>query len=177
MDFGYNHGGKDGLINANDFNFLWEYDFSPKIHLFTERPLDKERPIFDVVRSMDVYIRGNLMIAPDFLWKEFHTLSVNSMISLTRCGLCDDDQTISLMAYYENPDLFEIHDVNYWYSGLKNFGGEHFLVKKEEPIKIKIYRKHKDKARFLLADGKIKKAFKEYIIYMKKRLLSKLKLF
>lgn len=175
MDFGYNHGGEDGLINEKDFDFLWQYDFSPKIHLFTEQPIDTERPIFDIVRSMDVYIRGNMMIAPDFLWKKFHTLSVTSMISLTRCGLCDDDQTISLMAYYEQPELFELHNVNFWYSGLKNFGGEHFSIKKEKPPKIRKYRLHRDKARMLLADGKYKKAFKEYTLYTKKRLLNKLK--
>ena len=175
MDFGYNHGGKDGLIKEEEFNFLWKYEFSSKMHVFTEQKLDLERPIFDIVRSMDVYIRGNLMIAPDFLWEKFNYLSKQAMMSLLYCGLCDDDQTITLMVVYEYPNIFEIHDVAFWYSGLKGFGGAHFTVQKDSIPKIKKYRLHKDKARMLFVNGKYKLAFNEYKQYTKERIMSKLK--
>lgn len=114
------------------------------------------------------------MIAPDHLWLEFQKLARESMIALTKCGLCDDDQTISLMAYYENPSIFIIHPANNWYDGLKNFGGEHLTVRKNSPIKQKPYNKLKDKAIAFFSYGKYKIAFKYYKKYMKERLLYKL---
>ena len=60
-DFGFNHGGELGILDPNDFNFLWQYNFSPKIHLFSTnyyKVLEKNRPIFDMVRSLDSYIVG-----------------------------------------------------------------------------------------------------------------------
>ena len=50
------------------------------------------------------------MVAYVDLWRDFILLAKESMLSLLRCGLCDDDQTIELMAYYERPELFEIHN-------------------------------------------------------------------
>lgn len=174
IDFGFNHGGNDGLIKQEEFDFLWQYDFSSKIHLFTYQEVDTNRPIFDIVRSMDVYIRGNIMIAPDYLWEEFFTLAKDSMISLTRCGLCDDDQTIELMAYYEKPDIFELHDVEHWYDGLKCFGGEHLTTKQEKPKKNKPYKKYKERAILFLSDGKFKLARKYYKQYLITKLKTKL---
>ena len=37
---------------------------------------------------------------------------------------------VFLMAYYEKPEIFNLHDVNYWYDGIKCFGAEHIKVKK-----------------------------------------------
>lgn len=175
IDFGFNHGGSDGLINKKEFDFLWQYEFtSNKIHLFTFQKPDINRPIFDIVRSMDVYIRGNIIIAPDYLWKEFFYLIKNSMLSLTRCGLSDDDQTLMLMSYYEKPDIFELHDVIHWYDGLKCFGGEHLTTKKEKPQKNKSYRLYKDRAKLFLLDGKIDLAKHYYKLYIKAKIKSKL---
>lgn len=174
IDFGFNHGGADGLINSEEFDFLWQYNFSSKIHLFTHQKIDKNIPIFDIVRSMNCFIRGNIMVAPDYLWKEFFYLAKESMISLTRCGLCDDDQTIELMAYYEKPDIFEIHNVEHWYDGLKCFGGEHLTTKKEKPQKNKSYRLYKDRAKLFLLDGKIDLAKHYYKLYIKAKIKSKL---
>ena len=81
---------------------------------------------------MDVYIRGNLIIAQDYRWAELWQLWRNAMVSLTDVGLSDDDQTISLMAYRAKPELFEAHYMQTWCLPLKLYGGEHFTMREEK---------------------------------------------
>lgn len=167
IDFGFNHGGNDGLINSEDFSFLWNYDFSPKIHLFSYKKIDIDRPIFDIVRSLDVYIRGNIMIAPSHLWPIFYQLTNDAMLSLLRCGFCDDDQTIELMAYKEKPELFEIHDINFWYEGLSKFSNQKFMIKQQEIPKNKIYADYRYKSRIFFNSGNYQLAWKYFKKYLK----------
>ncbi|SNU93698.1 protein YibB [Megamonas hypermegale] len=174
LDFGFNHGGKDGLINEEEFNFKWEYNFPKKINLFSHQKIDDNIPIFDIVRSMDVYIRGNIIVAPDYLWQNFLYLAKKSMNSLLDCGLCDDDQTICLMAYRSQKDIFFIHDVENWYDGLKCFGGNHLTVKSEKKQENKSYIKYKERARLFMLDGKCKLAFTYYKQYLKEKIQIKL---
>lgn len=175
LDFGFNHGGKDGLINKEEFDFKWKYDFPEKINLFSHQKIDDERPIFDIVRSMDVYIRGNIIVAPDYLWLKFSYLVKKAMESLLDCGLCDDDQTICLMAYRAQKDIFVIHDVENWYDGLKYFGGNHLTVKRIEKRRNKTYKIYKERARFYLLDGKYNLAIKYYKMYLKEKINNKFK--
>jgi protein YibB len=122
LDFGYNHGG-DPIDKGSDFNFEWTYDFPEKINLFTIQDLDN-RPIFDIVLSMDTYIMGGVIIGIDKLWEEFWGLVKQSVYELTNCGLVDDDQNIMLMAYRKKPELFALHK-SYWSVQMKQFGGGH----------------------------------------------------
>lgn len=167
LDFGFNHGGDLGLTDTNDFNFCWQYNFSKKIHLFAVKKIEEKRPIFDIIRNLDTYIMGGIMVAPSYMWGDFYNLARQSIISLLDCGFCDDDQTIALMAYYKNPDLFEIHNVEFWFDGIKNFGGEHFKFDKKKRIINKRYKDYKYRARILLGDGHYKLAWKYYIKYIK----------
>jgi protein YibB len=167
LDFGFNHGGDLGLTDTNDFNFCWQYNFSKKIHLFAVKKIEEKRPIFDIIRNLDTYIMGGIMLAPSYMWGDFYNLARQSIISLLDCGFCDDDQTIALMAYYKNPDLFEIHNVEFWFDGIKNFGGEHFKFDKKKRIVNKRYKDYKYRARILLGDGHYKLAWKYYIKYIK----------
>ncbi len=130
IDFGFNHGG-ELFYKPEEFDYIWKYDFTDKIHIFTARELDDE-PIFQVVKYMDVYIRGNLIIAQDYRWAELWQLWRNAMVSLTDVGLSDDDQTISLMAYRAKPELFEAHYMQTWCLPLKLYGGEHFTMREEK---------------------------------------------
>ena len=123
---------------------------------------------------MDVYIRGNVIVAPDYLWQNFLYLAKKSMNSLLDCGLCDDDQTICLMAYRSQKDIFFIHDVENWYDGLKCFGGNHLTVKSEKKQENKSYIKYKERARLFMLDGKCKLAFTYYKQYLKKKIQIKL---
>jgi len=122
LDFGYNHGG-DPIDKESDFSFEWSYDFPEKINLFTIQDLDN-RPIFDIVLSMDTYIMGGVIIGPDQLWDEFWDLIKQSVFELTSCGLADDDQNVLLMAYRKKPEIFALHK-SYWSVQMKQFGGEH----------------------------------------------------
>jgi len=125
VDFGYNHGGAV-IDRDSDFNFLWSYDFSEKINLFSIQNLD-DRPVFDIVRSLDTYIMGTVIVGPDALWLEFWNLMRSTMMSLNHCGLTDDDQTVLLMAYRIRPELFKLH-ASQWMMQIKQFGGEHLRL-------------------------------------------------
>ena len=162
VDFGYDHGG-DNFLHSSEFDFLWCYDFSPKIHLFAIEPLD-DMPIFEVVRTMRAYIAGAIMVAPDNLWIEFAKLYKESMLHLTHCGFADDDQTISTMAYRAKPELFEIHSVDDWFSALKQVGGEHLTRRPKVQ-----YKETKKQARIFWKEGNYSKAIQWYIQYAKEK--------
>lgn len=141
VDFGYNHGG-DVLEVNSDFNFTWKYDFPEKICLFLIQELDN-RPIFDIVCTMDTYIMGTVIVGIDYLWEEFWELMKSSMISLNDCGLMDDDQNIILMSYRKKPEIFETY-ISDWQMQLKQFGNHDLEVvknKKEPSVLRKMYRK------------------------------------
>lgn len=107
VDFGYNHGGE--TVDSEGFDgFLWEYDFPEKICLFSCQDIDYNRPIFDIVRSMSVYIMGTVIVAPDRLWVKLWDYVREEMMALNHCGLVDDDQTILLMVCQNHKDECEI---------------------------------------------------------------------
>jgi len=166
VDFGYNHGGQT-CVNAEEFDFLWCYDFTPKIHLFAMEPID-DMPIFEIVRTMRAYIAGAVMVAPASLWQEFADLYKQSILHLTHCGFADDDQTVSVMAYRENPDLFEIHPVDDWFIALKEVGGEHLT----RASKIQ-YKESKKQAQVLWRTGNYRQALKWYGKYAREKLQTK----
>lgn len=112
IDFGYDHGGDD-FPYAEDFDFLWQPQLAPLIYLALENPLD-DLPIFEVVRSMKVYIRGNLIIAPSGMWLPFWNNAKEALSALSECGLADDDQTMELMVYRRHPEWFLLEQTSYW---------------------------------------------------------------
>lgn len=133
VDFGYNHGG-DYYTNPLDFDFLWNYDFSPKIHIFAVDNLDIA-PIFEVVRSMKAYFTGSLTVAPAELWKTLAFLYREAALSLATCDMADDDQTLELMAYRQKPEIFDVHPAGNFFTQLKDFGGSHLSTKTIKPRK------------------------------------------
>ena len=140
IDFGYDHGGEE-FPYAEDFDFLWTYDFEPKIHLFLAKELD-DTPIFKVVQTMETYIRGGIIIAPDFLWKSFWNDSCQAMQTLADCGLADDDQTITLMAYRKQPEHFQTHMTTYWGEALRAYGGEQIRLRPQKKKKTQGLQQH-----------------------------------
>lgn len=139
FDFGFNHGGKIIDINSN-FNFLWTYDFPEKINLFTIQDIDN-RPIFEIVMSMDTYIMGMPIVGPDYLWEDFWMMMRESMIHLNDCGFIDDDQNIMLMCYRKKPEMFCLHKSS-WNLPLLQFGGNHLKLKiKKKDSRIISYAK------------------------------------
>jgi len=160
MDFGYNHGGAILDINSN-FNFTWKYDFPDKINVFLIQDLD-DRPIFDIVCTMDTYIMGTVIVGAAQLWNEFWNLMRISMMELNNCGLTDDDQNIILMAYRRKPEIFNTY-VSGWQLPLKQFGGEHIRVLPEKEEKYAMLRKAVRSYRKLRMDWKLAKRIYKYI--------------
>jgi len=118
VDFGYcrdNHRFEPGGA--------WLFDCGDRMNLFYIRAPD-ERPIFDIVRTGDVYFQGCHIVGPVGYWPRFSELIDEAIVSLLKCGLVDDDQTALLMAYRRTPGLFRIHavDPSDWFVLFRNFG-------------------------------------------------------
>lgn len=167
VDFGYNHGGEN-CIYSTEFDFLWCYDFSPKIHLFAMEAID-DMPVFEIVRTMRAYIAGAVMVAPANLWIDFAKLYKDAMLHLTHCGFADDDQTLSVMAYRAKPELFEIHPVDDWFIAIKEVGGTHLT----RATKV-AYKESKKRAKFFWQDGNYLDAMKWYGKYAREKMQAKL---
>lgn len=125
VDFGYNHGGHP-VDPKSDFSYTWKFNFPDKVNVFSLQALDN-RPIFDIIFSMDTYIVGGTIIAPDFLWNQYWNLMRKSALELAACGLADDEQNVILMALRKCPHIFEVHRSG-WSMQLKDFGGDHLIL-------------------------------------------------
>lgn len=165
VDFGYNHGG-EACVNPLEFDFLWEYDFSPKIHIFATEEIDT-MPVFDIVKKMRVYISGGIIVAPAFYWQELADLFRKSILHLTHFGLADADQTLLVMSYREKPELFAVHPIDDWFMVLKEFGGEHLTLKKVKPL----YKKYKKQGREAWKKKQYKEALNWYGKYARAKTL------
>lgn len=166
LDFGFNHGG-EFYTNPLDFDFLWEYNFASKIHLFSVAELD-DMPVFEIVRTMKTYITGAIIVAPLELWKDLQQLFRKAVLSLTGCGFMDDDQTLMVMAYREQPETFEIHPTETFFSPIKDFGGIHLTS-----VRLKQYKKSKKTARRLWKEKQYGQSLQWYWKYIKQKLQSK----
>ena len=123
IDFGFNYGG-EYYRNEEEFDFLWEYNFSEKIHLLEVHKVNEDLP-FEIIRRNDSFIQGGEIIAPDFLWAQLWSLVRKNMFALNCCGLADDDQILYLMSYRQRPDIFELHECE-WLGLFKYFGNKDF---------------------------------------------------
>lgn len=172
MDFGYNKGGHF-YTNVDDFDFLWTTDLtSDKIHLFTFGAEEElwEFPIFEVVRTLEVYISGEMIIAPKTLAEDFRALCRRAELSLGDTGLSDDDQTILLMAYRTRPELFELHQMLGWCDQMKFATDKKFATRKGANVP------HKEAKRLAKKDWREKKyksAAKHYADYVSLKLKGK----
>lgn len=134
LDFGFNYGGRF-YRKEEEFDFLWKYDFSDKIHLLQVNELDN-LPVYEIIRQNNAYVQGGEIVAPDYLWNELWNLVRNSMFTLNKTGLADDDQILYLMSYKEKPELFELHKCE-WLGLFKDFSNQKFTF--EVPKQNKIY--------------------------------------
>lgn len=134
LDFGFNYGGKF-YRKEEEFDFLWEYDFSDKIHLLQINDFDSLPP-FEIIRRNDSYVQGGEIVAPDYMWQELWQLVRNSMLALNKSGLADDDQILYLMSYREKPEIFEIHKCE-WLGLFKDFSNKKFTFEVPKVNKFK----------------------------------------
>lgn len=144
IDFGFNHGGATYPKSEEFAVTLTDKGLSDKIHIFAVDELDNV-PIFEIVRNMHTYIAGAVTIAPVILWQELADLYRQAAISLGQCGFADDDQTLAVMAYRANPELFEVHQMDNMYAALDIFQDVHWTK-----IETKQYKKVRIQAQKLL---------------------------
>jgi protein YibB len=105
IDFGCARGHHVEHINQET---VWKHDSQGKISIFCfSNPFDG-RPIFDIVKSGEVYIPGGQIVGPNGLWQRFAEETSKSMNILMECGLTDDDQTLFLMNVRRQPSLYKL---------------------------------------------------------------------
>lgn len=96
----------------------WQFDTEGKINLFCMNQYTHTKPIFDIVRTGEVYMQGCHIVAPNTEWKKLKQLVNDSLSNLFNIGLVDDDQTLLLMAYRAAPELFKLvpADPDNWFT-------------------------------------------------------------
>lgn len=110
VDFGY-------CRNVEEFikGTEWNYDFDPeKMHLFELKEFDIEnKTILDLIVNNDVHMTGGAIVGGKSVWPTFDRLIQHAFTELHNNNLVDDDQTLLLMAYLFNPNMFEIKKVTH----------------------------------------------------------------
>lgn len=141
LDFGFNKGGVL-YTEREEMAFEWSYPFPEKINVFSIQEMEGRPPVYEIIRDMTTFLQGGVIVAPDYLWERLWEAVKRNMLFLNRLGLMDDDQTVLLLSYMEQPDIFSVHSTD-WMMQLKEFGNEKLTVrivsaKKLGPIK-KLY--------------------------------------
>lgn len=148
IDFGFNHS-SEIFTNPEEFDYVWEYEFEDKIHLFALQDPDKELGIRNLQLQTDC-IMGCLLVLPDKYCEKLWELMVDAMKALLMLDSIDDDQQLLLMAYRSAPEIFKI-SISTWFIPLKEYGGPH-LSAKNPPVPPT-----------LTAVGKVKHAIKRVL--------------
>lgn len=167
MDFGYNHGGVL-YDRPEDFSFLWQYDFSQKIHLFSIKKLNN-LPVFNIVKKMPVDMTAGIIVAPAEQWESLYNSFRESILSLLNCDFVDDDQTLLIMSYRREPSAFEIHLIEDWFMVLKKFGGSKLHVSDKMQKKI-VYKRLKMEMLEALDNKEYLKLLMFFIKYSKSKI-------
>ena len=117
VDFGINHCGVK-YARSQDFDFLWEYEFPEKITAFChEDPAAVS--LIDTLQFMMPVFDGSVAVMPKALCAAYWQAVRGAMDALTKLGCVDDDQMLSLIAYKDAPELFDIRLENGWYSAFE----------------------------------------------------------
>jgi protein YibB len=108
VDFGYCR--DDEHVPTNK---TWEYDFTPGLmHYFNYREPDlrqAKQNISLAVQNNVVYIIGGVFVAQKEQWQVLADDMKEALDYLIGMNLVDDDQGLLLMAYFKNPDMYELH--------------------------------------------------------------------
>jgi protein YibB len=106
IDFGYC---RDETVLPKSLK--WDYPFSDRIHLFNIEKLDSQN-LISIVKTNKVYFTGGAIVAPKAKWRELKSRMQNAFDMLLSFHLMDDDQTLLLMCYRNEPSLFETHFID-----------------------------------------------------------------
>ncbi len=141
IDFGYNHGGQV-YVEPKEFDFKWEYNFGDKITLFAFKDTWKTS-IFGaaVLQSMTAVLSAGIMPVPAMLCAKYYEMIKKAMEALLMIDCMDDDQMLMLMAYRQEPNLFQIKLHSGWHRALKEYGGKHLTVRKKVIQKTDVHNR------------------------------------
>lgn len=107
IDFGYVRN-----IETLPTNLEWNYPFDDnKMHMFNMRDVSEvitKRSIRDIIYTGDVYIQGCHIVGGIVPWLRMYELVITNLQTLVSVNLSDDDQTLLLMSYLSQPDMFEL---------------------------------------------------------------------
>ena len=117
VDFGINHCGVK-YAKAEEFDFLWEYEFPEKITAFCHEDPAKVS-LIDTLQFMTPVFDGSVVVMPKSLCSNYWESVRGAMEALVKLGYVDDDQMLSLIVYKDQPELFDIHMENGWYSAFE----------------------------------------------------------
>ena len=87
----------------------WKFDTEDQINLFCMNLFTHSKPIFEIVRTGEVYMQGCHIVAPKKYWSTLKQLVNDNLSTLFNVGLIDDDQTLLLMAYRSAPEIFKLN--------------------------------------------------------------------
>ena len=119
LDFGYCRS-QDTLNGVK----TWKYNFNKdKVHFFNIKDFVEGTYIADIIANNDVHITGPCIVAGKQMWPKLESLVDHSLKELLKNDLIDDDQTVLLMSYLLEPDLFELHKVSDtdWFVAFKDY--------------------------------------------------------
>lgn len=141
MDFGFNHIDVC-YTNPDEFAFLWKCSLSEdKIHVFSLMPTDGFTAVESLQYLFDCML-GVVSIVPQKLCGSLWKVIKKAMEALLMLDCIDDDQQLLLMATRECPELFEIHQSD-WFMPIKEHGGAHLTVRKKNKIPNKVNLHHR----------------------------------
>ena len=107
LDFGYCRS-----IETLNGVTSWSYPFNPnKIHFFDYRDYQGQ-PINYIIANNIVHMLGAKIVASKSKWESLQELIFGAFNNLTMANLVDDDQTLMLLAYLYNPEIFELHRID-----------------------------------------------------------------
>ena len=118
LDFGYCR----EPSTLNDVT-LWQYPFNKeKIHLFNIKEYDGTS-LTDIIANNDVHVTGPMIVASQKMWPKLEELVDKSFRKLIKDDLIDDDQTLLLMSYLQQPESFELHPIspNDWFIAFRKY--------------------------------------------------------
>jgi protein YibB len=118
MDFGYcrEESTLGGITN-------WQYPFDKnKIHFFNIKEYTNT-DLKIIIANNDVHITGPCIVGSTTTWPKLEKLVDESFNELIDQGLIDDDQTLLLMSYLKQPELFKLHKVSPddWFVAFRNY--------------------------------------------------------
>lgn len=127
IDFGYNHG-DDFYLRSEDFNFLWEWNFSEdKIDIYCHRnPFDISFAYLLETHSDCVF--ANTFIVPKNFTSMIYEKLKEILIRILNIGYYCTEELLLVLYIQESPELFHIEQRN-WFDRFMVCSNHHFSTR------------------------------------------------